>query len=58
MLSIAVRADGSVRISGETRELCDLAAWILLAIRDGAAAPAFAADAGLTAVEVVRDETG
>jgi hypothetical protein len=56
MLAVQVRPDGSVRITGATRELCDLAGWILVAIRNGQAAPAFAPDEGLTALEIVRED--
>lgn len=57
MLEIEVEQGGGARISGTEKELLHLADWIIEAARLGYADPAFAADIGLTCVEIVRTES-
>lgn len=55
MLIVAVQEGGGILISGTERDLRTLAQWLVLASRQGSAAPAFVADRGLTTITIERD---
>jgi hypothetical protein len=54
MLRVEIQPDGGVHVSGRLIELLDLAAWTLLAARNGTCAPTFVADHGLTSLKITR----
>jgi hypothetical protein len=56
LLEVAVVEGGGVRISGTEHDLMTLVDWIELALTAGRVSPAFAADLGLTTVEIVCEK--